>query len=185
MIYCFLASLAIACSAPSAATVAQAPTPSPAAETPAQEGTSKSRKFVPVDSSTTKIEEKSVSLFSGFQAKTNSGILQRGGSADPLRDNREEPPNGATYYVFQLKAKERLKVRLQCESSGMVWMQFANPPVVGPMTAVIRRANMAPKVLRSKAIEVTNSQDSSCEVILIAFGMVNHAYSIQIERQSQ
>ena len=142
------------------------------------------RKFINVDAATTTIEEKSVSLLSALQANQNLGLTRREGVGGAIPDMQAEMPNGATYYVFQLKGKESLKVNVKCEVSGMVWLQFVKPTVQDAMASSFRRANMAPKNLRSKKIEITNVFDKPYEVVLVVYGTTNYPYTLTIERKS-
>jgi len=151
---------------------------------PEQKPSQELRKFIPVDASTTVIEEKSVSLLSALQAGQNLGMTSRQGVGGVIPDMQAEMPNGATYYVFQLKPKEYLKVNVTCEVAGMVWLQFVKPTVPDAMASVFRRANMAPKNLRSKKIEITNVFDKPYEVVLVVYGTVNYPYTLKIERKA-
>ncbi len=176
------------------------------AETP-KAPTSRIRKFVRVPPSTTVIEEASVFCNAALQKEsttiprpgsenpdpipitlavhadgtTETGTLEAGDHIRP--DARDELANGVTFYVFQLDSKESLKLNLKCASEGRVWMQFIKPIKPDGMTPAFLRANMPPRALRSKRIEITNRMPGPYEVILGVYGFGNHPYTLQIQRE--
>lgn len=170
---------------------------SQSSQEPTSSKPSEVRKIVQVDSSITLIQEKSLSLYSNLQASQNTGqsrrtfwksgvpgeMANRDNDGRGLSDLQSELPNGATYYVFQLQSKEILKITLNCETAGMVWLQFVKPQVNDGMASAFRRANLPPRNLRSKKIEISNILDKPYEVVLALYGMVNYPYTLNIERK--
>lgn len=165
------------------------------------------RKFVRVPPSTTVIEEASVFCNAALQkesteisrpgsenqdATTITTAVHTNGTRETgtmeagdhiIQDARGELPNGVTFYVFQLDPKEALKLDLKCASEGKVWMQFIKPIKPDGMTPAFLKANMPPRALRSKRIEITNRMPGPYEVILGVYGFANHPFTLQIQRE--
>lgn len=153
------------------------------------------RQLVFVDGAIRLIHEKGLRLTSALQASQNSGLAARNTGLlgnmnispqgnDRMSDLQSELPNGSNYYVFKLAPKECLKLELQCESTDKVWMQFVKTPTADEVASAIRRANLAPKSLRSRRIAITNPLDKPYEVVLALYGRVNFAFDLLIGRNN-
>lgn len=168
---------------------------SPLTQATVSEKTQNVRKCIQIDDLTTIIEEKSLSLLSSLQASQNSGGSSRSffGSANGefaakegdgrrLTDMQTDLPNGAIYYTFKLKPKEHLKITLKCETEGKVWLQFVKPLTNDDMAFAFRKANLPPKNIRAKEIEITNSLNNTYDLTLAVYGTVNYAFTLKIFR---
>lgn len=168
-----------------------------AAETPAPTS-APNRRIVRVPMATSVIQEKSLApdasltrdntvagmpaMLSADQAvRSMKGISEAG---SPIQDNNMERPSASTFYALMLEPGEELEVRLSCEDHGKVYLQWVPGLKVTPMTHQFRRANTAPKPLRSSRISVKNVLREPTEVILAALGAPNYAYTLTLMRRS-
>lgn len=93
-----------------------------------------------------------------------------------------DPSNGVRFYSFTLKPKEKLALRLRSEDSGRVGMEFLSPDKNDKMVTEFKRMSLMPKALRSSRLEVKNITQEPYTLVLMAYGVVNHWYKIEINR---
>lgn len=94
-----------------------------------------------------------------------------------------DKPNGARYYTFMLKPKETLLLRLKADDPNRVGLVAIRPPAKDKMASQFERSDRVPKPLRASRFEIQNITGEPYPLVVAAYGAVNYAYRITIERK--
>jgi hypothetical protein len=141
--------------------------------------------LVPVADDQTVIEAKSLILQTGVLGTAQSQTLpgQRPlGPGSGMADLAADMPNAFRCYGFILGAGEKLRLRLQGQTGGRIFMKFLPKRPADAMASQVRRANLMPAPSRAARIEITNVTDKPYQVALMLYGQANYPYTLVIER---
>ncbi|WP_257307339.1 hypothetical protein [Geothrix campi] len=141
--------------------------------------------LIPVADDQTVIEAKSLILQAGVlgTAQSQAQPGQRPlGPGSSMADLATDMPNAFRCYGFVLGVGEKLRLRLQGQTEGRIFMKFLPKRPADAMASQVRRANLMPAPSRASRIEITNIMDKPYQVALMLYGQANYPYTLVIER---
>lgn len=107
-----------------------------------------------------------------------AGLTTRTG----MNDMEAESATALRIYLFKLKPKEEIILKLQSEH-GRLMMRFLAPAIVDASVQDIRRANITPTPSRRSRIAINNSTGNSSQYALLIYGPSGHKYRLEIDRR--
>lgn len=123
--------------------------------------------FMVIADSITSIEEKELAFDATLRAP---------------RDPSGDQSNGVRFYLFTLKPKEKLSLKLEAENPNHVGMEFLQPSKPDRMQREYARLNMMAKTLKSSRQEIRNITSEPYQVGLMVYGRMHHWFKVHITR---
>ncbi len=123
--------------------------------------------FMAIADTVTSIEEKELAFDATLRAP---------------RDPSGDQSNGVRFYLFTLKPKEKVSLKLEAENPNHVGMEFLQPSKPDKMQREYARLNMMLKTVKSSRQEIRNITSEPYQVGLMVYGRMHHWFKVHITR---
>lgn len=123
--------------------------------------------FVAVPEGVTSIEEKELAFDATLRAP---------------RDPSGDQSNGVRFYLFTLKPKEKLSLKMEAENVNHIGMEFLQPSKPDRMLREFARLNTMLKTVKSSRQDIRNITNEPYQVALMVYGRMHHWFKVQVTR---